>query len=82
VPRSPLEIELLEASRLKIDHAGIEDNDVAKQIEFVGELNDKVIGISDVTFIAAGNTKSVDMGEISRVLFIDRFNKEIKAAAS
>ena len=42
----------------------------------------KVIGITDVTVIAAGNAKSVDMGEIGRDSFIDRFDEEIKAEAA
>jgi FMN-dependent NADH-azoreductase len=42
----------------------------------------KVIGITDVTVIAAGNAKSVDMGEIGRDAFLDGFDEEIKAEAA
>lgn len=41
-----------------------------------------VIGIDDITVVAGGNAKSVDMGEISREAFIDKFVPEIAAAAS
>ena len=40
-----------------------------------------VIGITDVTFIAAGNAKAVDLGEIGRDAFLDRFQGEIEAEA-
>ena len=41
-----------------------------------------VIGIPDVTFIAAGNAKSVDMGETGMDVFIDRLQAEIEAEAA
>ena len=41
-----------------------------------------VIGITDVTFIAAGNAKSVDMGEIDRDAFLNRFDGQIEAEAA
>ncbi len=41
-----------------------------------------VIGITDVTFIAAGNAKAVDMGQIGRDDFLARFQGEIKAGAA
>ena len=40
-----------------------------------------VIGITNVTFLAAGNAKSVDTGEMGMEAFIDRFWAEIEAAA-
>ena len=40
-----------------------------------------VIGIEDVTFVAGGNAKSVDMGEISRANFIAGHAGEIREAA-
>lgn len=40
-----------------------------------------VIGISDVGFIAAGGAKAVDLGEIGRDDFMNRFQDEIEAAA-
>jgi FMN-dependent NADH-azoreductase len=57
----------------------IRDRDIASQYL---RLILRVIGITDVTVIAAGNAKSVDMGEIGRDSFIDRFDEEIKAAAA
>jgi FMN-dependent NADH-azoreductase len=42
----------------------------------------KVIGIEDVTFIAGGNAKSVDMGQTNREDFLNKFIPEIIAAAS
>lgn len=41
----------------------------------------KVIGIEDVTFIAAGGSKAVDLGEKSREDFLSAFEAAIKAAA-
>lgn len=41
----------------------------------------KVIGIEDVTVVAGGNAKAVDMGEISRDEFIAKFVPDIEAAA-
>jgi FMN-dependent NADH-azoreductase len=57
----------------------IRDRDIAAQYL---RLILKVIGITDVTVIAAGNAKSVDMGEIGRNSFVDKFDEEIKAAAA
>jgi FMN-dependent NADH-azoreductase len=54
----------------------IRDRDIATQYL---RLVLKVIGISDVTVIAAGNAKSVDMGEIGRDTFLDKFDEQIKA---
>ena len=41
----------------------------------------KVIGIEDVTFVAAGGTKVVDMGEKSREEFLDTFEPAVTSAA-
>jgi FMN-dependent NADH-azoreductase len=41
----------------------------------------KVIGIEDVTVIAGGNAKSVDMGQITRDDFLQTFASEVVAAA-
>ena len=41
----------------------------------------KVIGIEDVTVIAGGNAKAVDMGQTTRAAFIERFASEISVAA-
>ncbi len=57
----------------------IRDRDIATQYL---RLILNVIGITDVTFVAAGNAKAVDMGEIGREAFLDRFEREIQAEAA
>ncbi len=42
----------------------------------------KVIGIEDVTVVAGGNAKSVDMGEITRDAFLQKFAAEVAEAAA
>jgi FMN-dependent NADH-azoreductase len=42
----------------------------------------KVIGIEDVTVIAGGNAKSVDMGQVTRGDFLRTFASEVAAAAA
>ncbi len=41
----------------------------------------KVIGIDDVTVVAGGNAKAVDLGETTREAFLQRFAREIAMAA-
>ena len=41
----------------------------------------KVIGIEDVTVVAAGGTKVVDLGETSRAEFLQRFEPAVASAA-
>jgi FMN-dependent NADH-azoreductase len=41
----------------------------------------KVIGIEDVTFVAAGGTKVVDLGERSRAEFLQAFEPAVTSAA-
>ncbi len=41
-----------------------------------------VVGITDITFIAAGNAKAVDLGEIAREDFLDGFQHEIEVEAA
>jgi FMN-dependent NADH-azoreductase len=41
----------------------------------------KVIGIEDVTFVAAGGTKVVDLGERSRAEFLQTFEPAVTSAA-
>jgi FMN-dependent NADH-azoreductase len=41
----------------------------------------KVIGIENVTVVAGGNAKSVDMGQVSRDQFVSSFEMEIAEAA-
>ncbi|KAA0889367.1 FMN-dependent NADH-azoreductase [Pusillimonas sp. ANT_WB101] len=42
----------------------------------------RVIGIEDVTVVAGGNAKSVDMGEITRDAFLQKFVTEVTEAAA
>ena len=41
----------------------------------------KVIGIEDVTVVAGGNAKAVDMGETTREAFVEKLASPIAAAA-
>jgi FMN-dependent NADH-azoreductase len=42
----------------------------------------KVIGIEDVTVVAGGNAKSVDMGETTRAAFLQTFASDVARAAA
>ncbi|MBN9138430.1 NAD(P)H-dependent oxidoreductase [Phyllobacterium sp. NPDC097923] len=57
----------------------IRDRDIATQYL---RLILNVIGITDVTFIAAGGAKAVDLGEIGRDDFLDKFQGQIEAEAA
>lgn len=57
----------------------IRDRDIATQYL---RLILGVIGITDVTFIAGGGAKAVDLGEIGREDFLNTFQGEIQAAAA
>ncbi|WP_288192326.1 NAD(P)H-dependent oxidoreductase [uncultured Phyllobacterium sp.] len=57
----------------------IRDRDIAAQYL---RLILNVIGITDVTFVAAGGAKAVDLGEIGRDDFLDKFQGEIEAKAA
>ena len=63
------------ASRLKIDHASIEDNDVVGQIEFVGELDDEVYEFA--VKYAVLKELSGDEPEGDAVELFERFSDEI-----
>lgn len=41
----------------------------------------KVIGIDNVTVVAGGNAKAVDMGQMTREEFLQKFDPEVAAAA-
>ncbi len=41
----------------------------------------KVIGIEDVTVVAGGNAKAVDMGQITREEYLQKFDMEVSLAA-
>ena len=57
----------------------IQDRDIATQYL---RLILKVIGITDVTVIAAGGAKVVDLGEVTREAFLERFDSEIEKEAA
>lgn len=57
----------------------IRDRDIATQYL---RLILNVIGITDITIIAAGGAKVVDLGEVTREAFMERFDSEIEAAAA
>ncbi|KQY21589.1 NAD(P)H-dependent oxidoreductase [Rhizobium sp. Root483D2] len=57
----------------------IRDRDIATKYL---KLILKVIGIEDVTVVAGGNAKSVDMGQKSRSAFLETFAPQIEAAAA
>jgi FMN-dependent NADH-azoreductase len=56
----------------------IRDRDIATQYL---RLILKVIGINDVTVVAGGNAKSVDLGQTTRAAFIEKFAPEILSAS-
>jgi FMN-dependent NADH-azoreductase len=56
----------------------IQDRDIATMYL---RLILKVIGIEDVTFVAAGGTKVVDLGEKSRAEFLQTFEPAVMSAA-
>jgi FMN-dependent NADH-azoreductase len=57
----------------------IRDRDIAAQYL---RLILNIIGITDVTFVAAGNAKSVDLGETGMDEFVGRFLSKIEAEAA
>ena len=70
---------LLASGGVYTEGSPIRDRDIATQYL---RLILNVIGISDVTFVAAGNAKCVDMGETGMDEFISRFQGEIEAEAA
>jgi FMN-dependent NADH-azoreductase len=57
----------------------IQDRDIATSYL---KLILKVIGIDDVTVVAGGNAKSVDMGQTTRNEFLKNFASQVASAAS
>jgi len=57
----------------------IQDRDIATQYL---RLILQVIGITDVTFVAAGAAKAVDLGEVTREAFLARFDGDLERAAA
>ena len=67
---------LLASGGVYTEGSPIRDRDIATQYL---RLILNVIGITDVTFIAAGNAKAVDLGQIGREDFLAKFQGEITA---
>jgi len=70
---------LLASGGVYTEGSPIRDRDIATQYL---RLILNVVGITDVTFVAAGNAKSVDMGETGMDDFVSRFEAEIEAEAA
>ena len=70
---------LLASGGVYTEGSPIRDRDIATQYL---RLILNVIGITDVTFIAAGNAKAVDLGQIGREDFLAKFQGEITAEAA
>lgn len=69
---------LMASGGLYTEASPIRDRDIATQYL---RLILNVIGIDDVTFVAGGNAKSVDMGETTMAGFIETLQPSIRAAA-
>ena len=69
---------LLASGGVYTEGSPIRDRDIAQSYL---RLILKVIGIENVTVVAGGNAKSVDMGETTREAFLDRFDPEVSLAA-
>jgi FMN-dependent NADH-azoreductase len=68
---------LMAAGGVYTEGSPIRDRDIAtRYLRLI--LN--VIGITDVTFIAAGGAKIVDLGEVTREAFLARFDSDLKRA--
>lgn len=70
---------LLASGGVYTEGSPIRDRDIATQYL---RLILTVLGIADLTFIAAGGAKAVDLGEVDRDEFLDRFQREIEAEAA
>lgn len=70
---------LLASGGVYTEGSPIQDRDIATQYL---RLILTVLGITDVSFIAAGGAKIVDLGEIGRDEFLDRFQGEIARKAA
>ncbi|MEN5364733.1 FMN-dependent NADH-azoreductase [Brevundimonas intermedia] len=69
---------LMASGGIYTEGSPIQDRDIATQYL---RLVLKVIGITDVTFVAAGGAKAVDLGEVTREAFLARFDDNLKRAA-
>lgn len=70
---------LMASGGMYTEGSPIRDRDIATQYL---RLILSVIGITDVTIIAAGGAKVVDLGEVTREAFMERFDSEIETAAA
>ncbi len=70
---------LLASGGVYTEGSPIRDRDIASQYL---RLILGVIGITDVTFIAAGGAKAVDLGEVGREDFLNKFQSKIEAEAA
>ncbi len=70
---------LLASGGVYTEGSPIRDRDIATQYL---RLILRVIGVTDVTFIAGGNAKAVDLGEIGMEDFVNKFQSEIEAEAA
>ena len=70
---------LLASGGVYTEGSPIRDRDIAGQYL---RLILGVLGITEVTFVAAGNAKAVDLGQIAREDFLGRFQREIETAAA
>jgi FMN-dependent NADH-azoreductase len=69
---------LMASGGIYTEGSPIQDRDIARHYL---RLVLKIIGITDVTFIAAGGAKVVDLGEVTREAFLARFDEDLKQAA-
>lgn len=70
---------LLASGGVYTEGSPIRERDIATQYL---RLILNVIGIADVTFIAAGGAKAVDLGEVTREAFLARLDPGLKQAAA
>ncbi|MEO7065507.1 MAG: NAD(P)H-dependent oxidoreductase [Rhodanobacter sp.] len=70
---------LMASGGVYTEESPIRDRDIATNYL---RLILKVIGIDDVTVVAGGNAKSVDMGEITRDAFLQKFAPKVAEAAA
>ena len=70
---------LLASGGVYTEGSPIRDRDIATQYL---RLILSVIGVTNVTFIAAGNAKVVDLGEVDRDEFLSRFHDQIDTEAA
>ena len=70
---------LMASGGIYTDGSPIRDRDIATQYL---RLILKVMGINDVTIIAAGDAKGVDLSEVTREAFLERLDSEIELAGA